>query len=753
MTEATLTAFLRRPLTRGEPSCAHPPIAPELCHDGTVSRRNDGGGLFSTPWLELWLGRARFGACRVIADCHGYLTLLELGLGGALAHAPGANAGSGGRAGLTTDDCNGRTAYLCVTLLTLATGLAATPLIPRLASQLSPITVADLRRAWIVGLIGFLPQALVPFRRSSRHGSADIGSTAAGGAVAPDHCNLARARVVGLGDYWAGAGGCGGDLGLLACLTVSMARANPGLFGAVWAMPNDRETWRSLSVLSVPTLMINLGGRISLLTDNLVIGALLGAAQVTTLFFTQRLAVLAQSLLQGVGCAVWASLADLHARAVCPLQQAPGRAVGLVAILSVAGLGPIVAYNRQFVGLWMGSDFAYGGDLVVVAAAVNAFMLAQLTLWSWCFGATGQVQRVVRVSVASSSVNLAASLVLTRRFGLVGPLLGTTFASVAVGSWALPWLLRGTFGVSVVSLVRATLPPLVWGLLYSAGLWWAARRYPPSGWVSLVVEMGLAVGGFLFVGGAIVLAGPEGRSLWRLRLRVLRAGRLTSALPRRPLPLDEPRPDQTLPINAIDRFRSGRLRRDALAHVPDERRGCGRAASVAMLLSIVLRSSGFHVMISYRMAHALAYRAGPLGRALAGVLFWWNRHFYACSIASTARLHGGVILPHPQGIVIGPGVVVGPRAWIFQNVTIGGVPGKLGMPAIGADARIFCGAVVTGPVTLGDNVMIGANAVVHRDVPARTLVRCVGRVHSAAGTISDRVRGDQCAEGVTWIER
>ena len=379
-------------------------------------------------------------------------------------------------------------------------------------------------------MIGFLPQALVPFRalvEARQHGYR-VNLLLVAQSLLITAISLVLA--------WSGWGITGQALAVAAgtwafylCLTVSMARANPGLFGAVWAMPNDRETWRALSVLSVPTLMINLGGRISLLTDNLVIGALLGAAKVTTLFFTQRLAVLAQSLLQGVGCAVWASLADLHARSEYVLfSKRLVELSGLVAILSVAGLGPIVAYNRQFVGLWMGSDFAYGGDLVVIAAAVNAFMLAQLTLWSWCFGATGQVQRVVRVSVASSSVNLAASLILTRRFGLIGPLLGTTFASVAVGSWALPWLLRGTFGVSVVSLVRATLPPLGWGLLYSAGLWWAARRYPPSGWVSLVIEMGLAVGGFLFVGGAIVLAGPEGRSLWRLRLRILRAGRLTS---------------------------------------------------------------------------------------------------------------------------------------------------------------------------------------------------------------------------------
>ena len=50
------------------------------------------------------------------------------------------------------------------------------------------------------------------------------------------------------------------------------------------------------------------------MTDDLVIGGMLGPALVTSLYFTQRLATLVQALLQGIGSATWAALADLHAR-------------------------------------------------------------------------------------------------------------------------------------------------------------------------------------------------------------------------------------------------------------------------------------------------------------------------------------------------------------------------------------------------------------------------------------------------------
>ena len=333
-------------------------------------------------------------------------------------------------------------------------------------------------------------------------------------------------------------------------------------------MPGENGTLRALWALSVPTLLINLSGRISLMTDNLVIGGMLGAALVTTLFFTQRLAALAQTLLQGVGSATWASFADLHARGEHALfNRRLVELSGLLAILSAAGLGPIVAYNHRFVSLWLGPDFAYGGDLVIITAAFNAFLLGQLTLWSWCFGATGQIQRVVRVSVIASVINLGASLILTRRLGLAGPLLGTTFASLVVGTSALPWLLKRTFGVSAWALMQAIVLPFFWGLLYTAGLWWVGRALSSPRLVGSTVEMGRRTGLLaLWQRGGAGVPGRTGAS----RDSGSEPSGSTARFPeRRHSPLAGR--DRPLPF-------WGSLSRDALAHILAERRGCGRGA-------------------------------------------------------------------------------------------------------------------------------------------------------------------------------
>jgi serine O-acetyltransferase len=163
---------------------------------------------------------------------------------------------------------------------------------------------------------------------------------------------------------------------------------------------------------------------------------------------------------------------------------------------------------------------------------------------------------------------------------------------------------------------------------------------------------------------------------------------------------------------------------DFRVHFPPELRGGSAAVRIWRRTLVAVRSSGFHVTFLHRLAHQCHHRLGFPGKAIAAVIFWVLRHAYGCSIAATARLHGGIVLPHPQNIVIGPGAVVGPCTYIFQNVTIGGVPGRAGMPTIGRDARIYAGAVVVGPIVVGDNVMIGANAVVGADVPSRRVVRC-----------------------------
>lgn len=86
------------------------------------------------------------------------------------------------------------------------------------------------------------------------------------------------------------------------------------------------------------------------------------------------------------------------------------------------------------------------------------------------------------------------------------------------------------------------------------------------------------------------------------------------------------------------------------------------------------------------------------------------------------HIGGGLLLTHPNGIVIHPNVEIGPNCLIFQQVTLGvGNSKKPGVPKIGGHVDIGAGAKILGGVVIGDHAIIGANAVVMDDVPPNRL--------------------------------
>ena len=191
--------------------------------------------------------------------------------------------------------------------------------------------------------------------------------------------------------------------------------------------------------------------------------------------------------------------------------------------MAVAGLAPIAAYNARFIALWAPRGFAATpgeAAAITLVASANALMFALASLWCWSFTAAGEARKLVPVTLASTAVNFAASVALTRGLGMVGPLLGTASASLLVQSWYLPRMLRREFGIRPPALAAAVLRPLAWGVPYGAGLWALARAWPPSGWVGLAAAAAAGCSGSLALSYLAVL-GPADRLAWRSRLAAI----------------------------------------------------------------------------------------------------------------------------------------------------------------------------------------------------------------------------------------
>lgn len=85
-------------------------------------------------------------------------------------------------------------------------------------------------------------------------------------------------------------------------------------------------------------------------------------------------------------------------------------------------------------------------------------------------------------------------------------------------------------------------------------------------------------------------------------------------------------------------------------------------------------------------------------------------------IPLNCKIGGGLLIPHPQGIVIHPDAVIGQNCLIFQQVTLG-TRNDSSPPTVGDHVDIGAGAKVLGSINIGNHAKIGANAVVLTSVP------------------------------------
>ena len=189
----------------------------------------------------------------------------------------------------------------------------------------------------------------------------------------------------------------------------------------------------------------------------------------------------------------------------------------------------------------------------------------------------------------------------------------------------------------------------------------------------------------------------------------------------------------------------------------DYERLTGRPATAARVLLAFLADRGFQAVCCYRWAHA-CHRRGA--RLPARVLTRWMKYHCQVVIAPSARIEPGFVVRHIGGVIVGANVQIGPDCEIRQGVTLGGREGHTAsdgrdMPVLEGSVSVGAGAKILGPVTIGANSTIGANAVVVTDIPANSVaVGVPARVIRRDGQkIPLTNRGDELAEALRDITR
>lgn len=122
-------------------------------------------------------------------------------------------------------------------------------------------------------------------------------------------------------------------------------------------------------------------------------------------------------------------------------------------------------------------------------------------------------------------------------------------------------------------------------------------------------------------------------------------------------------------------------------------------------------------------------------------LFRYVRNHYGIELPYSAEVGAGVVFEHQSGIVIHGNAVIGDGCYIRQGVTIGNrrLEFPFEAPVLGKRVNVGAGAKILGKVVIGDDAVIGANAVVLKDVPPHGLA--VG----VPAKIVDSVELGQCS--------
>ncbi len=169
-------------------------------------------------------------------------------------------------------------------------------------------------------------------------------------------------------------------------------------------------------------------------------------------------------------------------------------------------------------------------------------------------------------------------------------------------------------------------------------------------------------------------------------------------------------------------------------------------------LEVLLCYPGLHAVIGHRVAHWL-WTHGL--RLTARFVSQVNRLITGIEIHPGARIGRGLLIDHGMATVIGETAEIGENCTLYQGVTLGGTGKQSGKrhPTLGNGVVVGVGASVLGDITIGDNSLIGAGAVVLHPIPPNsTAVGVPARVVRQEGkrlpaeAISGGSGADPCEE-------
>jgi serine O-acetyltransferase len=145
-------------------------------------------------------------------------------------------------------------------------------------------------------------------------------------------------------------------------------------------------------------------------------------------------------------------------------------------------------------------------------------------------------------------------------------------------------------------------------------------------------------------------------------------------------------------------------------------------------LSLILTYPGVKAVFFHKIAHFFCLAKFDL---IARIISQFSRFLTGIEIHPGAKIGKNLFIDHGMGVVIGETSEIGDNVTIYHMATLGGISPSEDSnsqreikrhPSLENNVVVGSGAQILGPVIIGQNAKIGANAVVTKDVPANAVM-------------------------------
>ena len=145
-------------------------------------------------------------------------------------------------------------------------------------------------------------------------------------------------------------------------------------------------------------------------------------------------------------------------------------------------------------------------------------------------------------------------------------------------------------------------------------------------------------------------------------------------------------------------------------------------------LSVILTYPGVKAVLFHQIAHFFSVAKFDL---IARIISQFSRFLTGIEIHPAAKIGKNLFIDHGMGVVIGETSEIGDNVTIYHSVTLGGISPSIDSdsqrdvkrhPTLKNNVVVGSGAQILGPIVVGENAKIGANAVVTKDVPENAVM-------------------------------